>query len=130
MPNFKKHASTGAIIGGLAGLAITLINQNNKIKHGQQDRINWIEVLGYTAGGATIGTIGGILPDLLEPANHPHHRKFFHSVTATTAVGYGIYKAHKSDMSHESKTAITTIGVGYISHVLLDSETPMGIPAI
>ena len=30
------------------------------------------------------------LPDILEPALHPNHRKFFHSVTVFAALGYGI----------------------------------------
>ena len=29
------------------------------------------------------------IPDLLEPATHPNHRKFFHSVAAALLVVYG-----------------------------------------
>ena len=34
-----------------------------------------------------LGTFGGKLPDLLEPALHPNHRKFFHSLLFAAGVG-------------------------------------------
>lgn len=33
------------------------------------------------------------LPDVLEPAVHPNHRKFFHSVTFAVALGFGMRRA-------------------------------------
>src|ERR1700757_3576639 len=130
MPNFKKHAETGALVGSVAGLAINLFVQLDKVDKKEREKVDWLELFLSTAVGGAIGTIGGVLPDLLEPAYHSHHRKLFHSVTAAGAVSYGIYKTHQSDLSKETKGVITTMGIGYLSHLLLDSETPRGLPLI
>ena len=69
MPNGKAHM----IVGGLTGTATAAVLSRNEN--------GWdfaLEVL----GGAGAGAIGGKLPDSLEPALHPHHRAFFHSLAA------------------------------------------------
>jgi hypothetical protein len=43
-------------------------------------------------GGATAMSC---LPDILEPATSPNHRKFFHSVVFAAAVGAGIYRTYQ-----------------------------------
>ena len=130
MANFKKHLTTGTIIGGLAGFFINLYQQIEKIKSGEQEEINFLQLLGNTAGGATLGAVGGVLPDMLEPSTSPRHRKLFHSLTVGTTIGYGLYKTHTSDLPKEVKTAITATGVGYLSHLALDSSIPNSLPLL
>lgn len=78
MPGRKTHV----IIGAGTGLAIDAILQYLRLPlrdDGSRDwsKFNWGEAI--FAGG--IGAVAGCLPDLLEPATDPNHRKFFHSVT-------------------------------------------------
>ena len=35
------------------------------------------------------------LPDVLEPALHPNHRKLFHSVIVFAALGYGLNRLYR-----------------------------------
>jgi membrane-bound metal-dependent hydrolase YbcI (DUF457 family) len=130
MPNTRKHAATGAILGALAGFAVNLFKQHSKIKKNEQTEIDFKEALLWGAGGAAAGTIGAILPDILEPATHSHHRKVFHSVATGGSVLYGLYKANLSNLPGDLKHAINCAGLGYLSHLAQDSETPRGIPVV
>jgi membrane-bound metal-dependent hydrolase YbcI (DUF457 family) len=130
MPNIKKHAAVGAIIGAVAGLAVNLYAQYRKIKNKEQSDYNLGEALAWGAGGAAAGTIGAALPDLIEPAKHSHHRKLFHSVATGSSVVYGLYKTNTSKLPADLKHAINCVGLGYLSHLAQDSETPRGIPVV
>jgi hypothetical protein len=79
MPDAKTHklvgAGTGAIYAGYRA----------------KDQSNpnwWVEV----AGGAVGGYVGGLLPDILEPATSPQHRDLAHSWVA----GGGIVGLHSA----------------------------------
>ena len=80
MPNGSTHQ----IAGALAGLGICLADKG-------RDKAEPLAPL----AAATIGTLVGKLPDQLEPALHPNHRQFFHSVLVFGLVGYGIDKAYR-----------------------------------
>jgi membrane-bound metal-dependent hydrolase YbcI (DUF457 family) len=71
-----------------------------------------------------------VLPDILEPASSPNHRKFFHSVTAATVIGIGMYKANKSNLTENHKELINLAGFSYLSHLVLDGETEFGLPLV
>ena len=43
----------------------------------------------YCLGALAGGSIGGIAPDVLEPAIHGHHRDFFHSLSVAGLVSAG-----------------------------------------
>ena len=43
-----------------------------------------------------VGHHGAILPDILEPALHSHHRSVFHSLAAVSALSYGLKKANEN----------------------------------
>lgn len=76
----------------------------------------------------------GTLPDIIEPASHPNHRQFFHSHAFAGVVGYGVYRTWKWETETENqkwvKTALLAIGGAYLVHLLMDSGTPKGLPAI
>ena len=70
--NGKAHATIGLFAGSATGLALSI--EANR-------RPTVAEVCGWAAGG-----LGGAkLPDILEPAIHPGHRKFCHSGTVLAA---------------------------------------------
>lgn len=74
------------------------------------------------------------LPDLLEPAEHPNHRQFFHSAAFGLLVGKLSYEAYRwvpaSDREQVRRELILLGGVAYLLHLLLDSSTPRGIPLL
>ena len=78
---------------------------------------------------ALLGAVAGALPDILEPPTNRYHRKFFHSVTVLGAVVY--FLANLEDLTGFTGKDITTarsLLIAYLSHLLLDSRTPMSLP--
>jgi len=69
MPNRSTHVLVGGCGGALAATV--------RARH-QQLTPKFLEIL----GGAVGGCVGARLPDLLEPARLPRHRKFVHSFGA------------------------------------------------
>jgi membrane-bound metal-dependent hydrolase YbcI (DUF457 family) len=74
MPNGRTHGVIGAVVGGTAGAVAG---------KDQPDYARLVLVLAGTIGGAA----GGLIPDKLEPAEHPHHRDFCHSLGFGTVAG-------------------------------------------
>jgi inner membrane protein len=81
---------------------------------------------------AGLGAGCGTLPDLLEPALHPNHRQFFHSVVFAALVGVGLYKAYNWEPQSTSESILRTIvligGVSYLVHLAMDSATRKSLP--
>ena len=78
MPGRRTHRALGAAVS--VGIAMT-----------QWDEFPEIGKLLYALGAGTGGTVGGVLPDVLEPALHSYHRDVFHSLFTgggVVAVGY------------------------------------------
>jgi inner membrane protein len=74
------------------------------------------------------------LPDLLEPAEHPNHRQFFHSATFGLFVGKLCYEAYRwipaNDRERIWRELILLGGGAYLLHLVLDLGTPKGIPLL
>lgn len=74
------------------------------------------------------------LPDLLEPAEHPNHRQFFHSAAFALLVGKLSYEAYcwipANDRERVWRELMLLGGGAYLLHLVLDSSTPKGIPLI
>lgn len=84
-------------------------------------------------GGALSASIAS-LPDMIEPAIHPHHRQFFHSILFAMLVGYGVYKAYKWEPETPLKELLRIIAViggsAYLLHLAADSLTKRSLPLI
>lgn len=130
MPNFKKHAATGAGVGIVLTALTNYFQQQKRRDTDPAYQFDWSEFLVKTFAGGSVGAFCGVLPDLLEPATYPGHRKFFHSITTATAIGYGMYSANKSNLSQADKELINIAGSCYFSHLILDSGTPAGLPLV
>jgi membrane-bound metal-dependent hydrolase YbcI (DUF457 family) len=110
--------------------AVVAIAASFFIKRGNGDpiKITDIGLMGLAGKG------GGRLPDLLEPATSPNHRQFFHSFTTLSLTGAALYKTYKwepEDEFGEILRLIAIAGLGaYISHLVLDSSTPKGLPIV
>lgn len=118
MSSGKTHIAVGAF----TGLAIALLD--NKKHNSVHNPVI----------APALGAFFGKLPDLIEPATNPHHRQFFHSKLVFTATAYGIYEAFKWEPQSGIEKIIRGItliaGCAYLSHLVCDSTTPRGLPAI
>lgn len=118
MPNARTHMLVGAGVTTLAALA-------DKEKS---------EVTHNIVMSPLIGALGAKLPDMLEPALHPNHRQFFHSVSFLAAMSAGLYKVYKWSPDDPLEKLIRGVlllgGVAYASHLLCDATTPKSLPLV
>ena len=81
-----------------------------------------------------MGALLGSLPDVLEPAHHPHHRQFFHSATFAAAVAYALKRLdgwETVEPTGQILRALAMIGsAAYLSHLVMDATTPRSIPLL
>lgn len=119
----KTHLKAGAIVGGaISGIYLISKLANN-------EKLDWSDL--GKAALITIGsTMAAILPDILEPAFNPRHRQFFHSVSMSILIIYVMYKINESEMSESNKIALISFCSSYMSHLVLDSTTPAGLPLV
>jgi len=84
--------------------------------------------------GAGIAALTTNLPDILEPATHPHHRQVFHSFLAAIAVGYTwkeLYEWQPEENGDKALRFILMTGcAAYLLHLALDSLTSRSIPLV
>lgn len=74
------------------------------------------------------------LPDHLEPALHPNHRQFFHSLAFAGLIGYGMYRAYQWEPEEVAgklvRFAGLALGAAYLAHLARDSFTAKSLPLI
>lgn len=119
----KTHLKAGAIVGGtISGvyLIAKLINH---------EKLDWND-LGKVAFITTGSMMIAIAPDILEPAFNPRHRQFFHSVSMSILVIYFMNRIYESEMSESDKMTLLSLCSSYMSHLVLDSTTPAGLPLV
>lgn len=90
-----------------------------------------------TAMPLAAGAFGALctnLPDILEPATSPNHRKLFHSVACAVAIMVGIKKAWDwkpdDDLGRLARFVVLVGGTGYLAHLALDATTKRSLPLI
>ncbi|SRR5216683_1167385 len=118
MANSKTYLMIGAGVG-VGALVVCKWIKNEKPSL-------W-ELIGSGLAGAAFG----LLPDLLEPATGPNHRRFFHSYATAGLIGWANIKAWQDPaLLERDKLSLTIASSSYISHLLADSGTPKRIPII
>lgn len=116
MANAKQHALIGAGVGAVGWLLYCKLVDRS------------VDV-GEVLLAAGVGMIGGLLPDLLEPAIHPNHRRFFHSYAATALLAHANrHVSQQLQMPADTRAAIHLISLGFVSHLAADAHTPRGLP--
>lgn len=119
MANFQSHLTAGAVAGGSIAI-LQKIGDNKPLE---------LQDIALVCCDVCIGAVGGVLPDRLEPAIHPHHRKFFHSGAMILLISVGLYCLWKAESIPEwVKWAGTALIVTYGLHLLIDGFTPAGLP--
>lgn len=104
--------STHIVAGALAGALIALWHPQ-LADHTLSDRIIM---------GCSLGAIGGVLPDLLEPPDFPSHRGFAHSYAFLGGSLHGSIRA--------ANPVVALLSAGYASHLILDASTPANLPLL
>ena len=118
MSDSQKHLLLGAGIGGATYLFICWLT-------GRQT--TWLGLLVFSSVGAALA----LVPDALEPASIPNHRRFFHSLTMLTGLAYADYRILTSPaLTENGKLCLLAASSGYASHLLMDAVTPRSLPAI
>ena len=84
--------------------------------------------------GGTASALFASLPDTIEPAVHPHHRQFFHSVAFAGLIGYGLHRAYdwkpETDGQELLRIATLLVGSAYLLHLAADLFTARSIPVL
>jgi membrane-bound metal-dependent hydrolase YbcI (DUF457 family) len=131
MPNFKKHITVGAAVGGGANLAWQLckiLDDPNRPKDFWEllGRIDFLQIAFFALGGAACAA----LPDIIEPATNPNHRAAFHSVAFAGVVSYGAFGKHTEELTPEQRHMTRVAALSYLSHLFLDAQTPKSLPLV
>ena len=92
------------------------------------------EITGKSLAAGGLAALTARLPDILEPAYHPNHRQFFHSLTCAGLLVGGMYHLYKWETEDEFEKFLRFAGLvaggSYLIHLLCDSRTPKGLPII
>lgn len=74
------------------------------------------------------------LPDLLEPAAHPNHRQFFHSLAFAGILGLATYKLYQwepeSELGEIARFGLLVGAAAYFIHLLVDAGSPKSLPLV
>lgn len=122
MPCAKEHLVAGLAVGAVVNGVIQWFEYLDD----PAKKFDWGEFFACTAAGGA----AALLPDILEPANSPNHRKFFHSVMAAGLVVYAMSGRHTDGWSQPARKILMAVGIGYLSHLALDCTTPRSISLI
>ena len=117
MPNRRVHGLLGVASGVAAYLKLTPQEHRN---------------LPDGCSAATFGYLGGRLPDLVEPADHPNHRQAFHSLVLLCGLCYALYRiaANTQPAQMMIRTALAPGIAGSVSHLGIDAMSAKGLPAL
>lgn len=74
------------------------------------------------------------LPDWLEPALHPNHRKFFHSATVFVGLSFAMHRLYKwetqDDWEKLARAVGLVAGAAYLAHLARDAFTAKSLPIL
>lgn len=119
MCNGTVHQLTAAAAVGIACFAV----ERERLHRSERPVMGAILAAGFTK-----------LPDMLEPAVHPNHRQFFHSVTFAGMLGLVAHKVYHWRPDNPKDETVRFISLvcmsAYFIHLLLDAGTPKSLPLI
>lgn len=116
--NKKEHL----LISGIGTFLFDVIEQNQE---------KGIVDLKQSFFSGIFGAIGGIVPDLIEPATNPNHREFFHSGTMLGLIFLGENRLKQNEIINPYlKKTISDFSLGYKLHLVADATTPKSLPLI
>ena len=109
-----------------AALATGVVLHSREVERG--------EATAWPLTGGGLAALLTKLPDVLEPAVHPHHRQFFHSVACAALVAAGwkaLYEWQPQSEDGRFWRKVGMIGAGaYLCHLALDALTARSLPLV
>lgn len=119
MSNAFAHRAGAAVMVG--GFLLVRENQEGKSTHRP-----------FT--GAFLAATCTNIPDILEPAVHPHHRQFFHSVVFAGLLAWGMHKIYEwePEVGYEKfiRSGLLIAGAGVLTHLAMDACTKRSLPLL
>jgi membrane-bound metal-dependent hydrolase YbcI (DUF457 family) len=92
------------------------------------------ERVATTVAAGGFGAVCGSLPDVIEPAVHPNHRQFFHSIACAVMLGYGLRKLYRWQPDEAWQRVLRGAGLiaggAYLVHLAMDATTAKSLPLI
>lgn len=121
--NRQQHALGAAIAVGASSLVLSVDADKSTEQRA-------VEALGSGALAATLGSI----PDWLEPASHPNHRQFFHSIAFGLTIGRSIYGLYHWQPADDWDRMLRVVGLvaggAYLTHLIMDAATKKSLPLL
>lgn len=118
MPNAVTHRFGAAITLAIAAA------------HEDQNGVQTSRPLAAACVGAALGT----LPDVLEPALHPNHRDFFHSLACAGLIGLVFHRLYRWETKTEGEALtrflLLAAGGAFLTHLAMDAFTSKGLPLV
>ena len=119
MPNAIAHRAGAAVLVG--GFLLAQESKEGKFTH-------------KPLTGAAVASVCTNIPDWLEPALHPHHRQFFHSLAFAAMIGFGMHELSKWEAQTEGekllKFCLMAAGSAYLVHLAMDALTTRSLPLV
>jgi inner membrane protein len=110
----------------VAGGAIGLFLADRESRSGQ--------ATAWPLVGGLAGSVLTCLPDCLEPALHPNHRQFFHSLIFAGLLMAAFVKLRDWQPEKPESTLWRNVGMlaigGYLTHLALDATTAKSLPLL
>ena len=75
-----------------------------------------------------VGYLCPTVPDLLEPATDPNHRKIFHSMTMFVLMRELAFGQHMDNASSSVRDFVQAFATAYLSHLAADATKQAGLP--
>lgn len=117
------NGATHQLAGAVAGIAVCATDN--------PDRATGVH---HPLAAGAIGAALGKLPDMIEPAIHPHHRQFFHSVVVAAGLVAGMRKLYQWEPEDGLEKVVRSLllvgGAAYLSHLALDALTSRSLPLV
>lgn len=92
------------------------------------------EKTAWPLAGGVAGSVLTCLPDRIEPAIHPNHRQFFHSLMFAAGLGYCFLKVKQWEPESKEGAIVrklALIGIAaYLAHLALDATTARSLPMV
>jgi inner membrane protein len=92
---------------------------------------HWVK---HPMAAAGMAASCGTLPDLIEPALHPNHRQFFHSIAFAFGVGIGLHQLYQwkpdTNPGRVLRGVLLVGGAAYLIHLAMDACTRKSLPLL
>jgi hypothetical protein len=116
-----------------SGMAMAIVTWCDVGRNRQTELTNE-ERFATAVGAGSVGAFCGSLPDLLEPAIHPNHRQFFHSVAFGLMVAAGMGQLYRwapdEPWQRVLRGTALIAGGAYLVHLLMDATTAKSLPLV